>query len=163
MPWGSRAREPRLLSLCSRACAPNLSSPNSPQLEKAYSATRTQCSQKQIKVKVKVAQSCPSLWDPTDSTVLGILQARILEWLPFPSPGDLPNPGIEPRSPALQADSLPAEPQGKPPQVTYIYIYIYTQKKSDYWVQVLALPPLTGIFSKSPPLHASVSSSLEWG
>ena len=34
------------------------------------------------------------------------------EW-PFPSPGDLPNPGIEPRSPVLQADSLPAEPQGK--------------------------------------------------
>ena len=33
---------------------------------------------------------------------------------PFPSPGDLPNPGIEPRSPALQVDSLPAGPQGKP-------------------------------------------------
>ena len=33
---------------------------------------------------------------------------------PFPSPGDLPNPGIKPRSPALQADSLPAEPPGKP-------------------------------------------------
>ena len=33
---------------------------------------------------------------------------------PFSSPGDLPNPGIKPRSPALQADSLPAEPQGKP-------------------------------------------------
>ena len=33
---------------------------------------------------------------------------------PFPSPGDLPNPGIEPRSPSLQEDSLPAEPQGKP-------------------------------------------------
>jgi len=33
--------------------------------------------------------------------------------LPFPSPGDLPNPGIEPRSPALQADSLPSEPPGK--------------------------------------------------
>ena len=33
---------------------------------------------------------------------------------PFPSPGDLPNPGIEPRSPTLQADSLLAEPQGKP-------------------------------------------------
>ena len=32
--------------------------------------------------------------------------------LPFPSPGDLPNPGITPRSSALQADSLPAEPQG---------------------------------------------------
>ena len=34
--------------------------------------------------------------------------------LPFPSPGDLPNPGIEPGSPALQADSLPSEPPGKP-------------------------------------------------
>ena len=34
--------------------------------------------------------------------------------LPFPSPGDLPIPGIKPRSPALQADSLPAKPQGKP-------------------------------------------------
>ena len=33
---------------------------------------------------------------------------------PFPSPGDLPNPGIEPRSPVLQADSLPAEPPWKP-------------------------------------------------
>ena len=33
---------------------------------------------------------------------------------PFPSPGDLPNPGIEPSSPALQAEALPAEPQGKP-------------------------------------------------
>ena len=34
--------------------------------------------------------------------------------LPFPSPGDLPDPGIEPRSPELQADSLPTELQGKP-------------------------------------------------
>ena len=45
--------------------------------------------------------------------VHGIPQARILEWEPFPSPGDLPNPGIKPRSPALQADSLPSEPPGK--------------------------------------------------
>ena len=34
--------------------------------------------------------------------------------LPFASPGDLPNPGIEPGSPALQADPLPSEPPGKP-------------------------------------------------
>ena len=33
--------------------------------------------------------------------------------LPFPSPGDLPNPGMEPESPALQADSLPSEPSGE--------------------------------------------------
>ena len=46
-------------------------------------------------------------------TVHGILQARILEWVAFPSPEDLPSPGTEPRPPALEADSLPAEPQGK--------------------------------------------------
>ena len=44
---------------------------------------------------------------------MGILQARILEWVPCPPPGDLPNPGIESRSPSLQADSLLSEPPGK--------------------------------------------------
>ena len=62
---------------------------------------------------MKVAQSCPILCDPMDYTVCGILQAKILEWVSFPSPGDLPNPEIKPRSPSLQADSLPAESQGK--------------------------------------------------
>ena len=52
-----------------------------------------------------------------DYTVHGILHARILERVAFSSPGDLPNPGIKYRSPALQADSLPAEPQGKPKNV----------------------------------------------
>ena len=42
--------------------------------------------------------------------------------LPFPSPGDLPNPRMKPRSPVLQADSLPAETQGNP---MYIYTYIF--------------------------------------
>ena len=45
---------------------------------------------------------------------MGILQARILEWLPCPLPGDLPNPGIKSRSPSLQADSLPSDSPGKP-------------------------------------------------
>ena len=49
-----------------------------------------------------------------DYIVQGILQARILEWVAFPSPGDLPNLGIEPWSPTLLADSLLAEPQGRP-------------------------------------------------
>ena len=65
-------------------------------------------------MKVKVAQLCLTLCDPMDCTVCGILQARILEWVVFPSPEDLPNPGIEPKSPALRRGSLPAEPQGKP-------------------------------------------------
>ena len=46
--------------------------------------------------------------------VHGILQARILAWVAVPSPGDLPDLGIKPRFPALQADSLPSEPQGSP-------------------------------------------------
>ena len=45
---------------------------------------------------------------------MGFLRQEYWSWLPFPSPGDLPDPGIEPRSPALQADSLPSEPPGKP-------------------------------------------------
>ena len=62
----------------------------------------------------KSRQSCPTLCYPMDYIVHGILQARILEWVAFPFSGDLPNPGIEPRSPALQADSLLSEPPGKP-------------------------------------------------
>ena len=62
-----------------------------------------------------VAQSCLTLCDPMDcsligSSVHGIFQARILEWVPFPSPGHLPDPGIEPGSPTLQTDSLLSEP-----------------------------------------------------
>ena len=54
--------------------------------------------------KVKAAQSCPTLCNPMEYTVHGILQAIILELAAFPPPWDLPNPGIEPRSPTLQAD-----------------------------------------------------------
>ena len=44
---------------------------------------------------------------------MGIIQARILEWVAVPSSRGLPNPVMEPRSPALQEDSLPAELSGK--------------------------------------------------
>ena len=57
---------------------------------------------------------CPTLCDPMNYRVHGILQARILEWVAFPSPGDLYNPRIKPRSPARQAYSLPAESPLKP-------------------------------------------------
>ena len=62
------------------------------------------------KAIVKVTQSCPTLWDQS----MGFSRPENWSGHPFPSPGDLPNPGIEPRSPALQAESWPAEPQGKP-------------------------------------------------
>ena len=56
---------------------------------------------RKCKVKVLAAQWCPTLCDPMDcslpsSSVHGILQERILEQLPCPPPGDLPEPGMEP-------------------------------------------------------------------
>ena len=50
-----------------------------------------------------VAQSCLTLCDPMDYIVHAILQASILEWVAFPFPGDLPDPGIEPSSLASPA------------------------------------------------------------
>ena len=79
----------------------------------------------------EVAQSCPILCDPMDcslpcSSVHGILQARYWSGLPFPSPGDLPDPGIKPGSPALEADALTSEPPGKHKDLscaTYYYFF----------------------------------------
>ena len=62
---------------------------------------------------MKVAQSCLTLCNPMDQS-MGFLRPEYWSGQPFPSPGDLPNPGIKPRSPTLQVDSLPAEPQHKP-------------------------------------------------
>ena len=65
----------------------------------------------------EVAQSCPTLCDPMDCSLPGssLLRtgfSRQEHWsgLPFPSPGHLPNPGIEPGSPTFQADALTSEP-----------------------------------------------------
>ena len=68
-------------------------------------------------VNMSVAQLCPTLCGPVDcsppgSSVQGILQARILEWVAIPSSGDHPNPGIKPRPHALLVDSSPSEPPG---------------------------------------------------
>ena len=66
-----------------------------------------------------VSNSCNSmdfsLWG---FSVHGILQARILERVSFPSPGDLPDPGIEAGSPAYQVDFFLTELQGKPPKIS---------------------------------------------
>ena len=66
-----------------------------------------------------VAQSCPTLSDPMDcsppgSSVRGNLQARTLEWVACPPPGDLHDTGIEPTSSAVLADSLPLRHLGSP-------------------------------------------------
>ena len=53
---------------------------------------------------------------------MGFLRQEYWSGLPFPSPGDLPDPEIEPGSPTLQADSLPSEPPGKPQICTIFHV-----------------------------------------
>ena len=87
-----------------------------------------------LKSESEVAQLCPTLCDPMDcslpgSSLHGVLQARVLEWVAiFLLQGNLPDPGIEPRSPAFQADALTSEPPGKlmPPQIIRTYTLIPT-------------------------------------
>ena len=67
----------------------------------------------------KSLHSCLTLCNPLDcsplhSSVHGIFRQAHWNGLPFPPPGNRPDLGIQPMSPALQADSLPAEPLGKP-------------------------------------------------
>ena len=74
--------------------------------------------QREVEMEVLVPQSCPTLCDPMDCSHQAPLSmdfSRQEYWsgLPFPSPGDLPDPGMEPRSPALQPDSLLFEPPVK--------------------------------------------------
>ena len=66
----------------------------------------------------EVAQSCQTLCNPWTVAYqaplsMGFSRQECWSGLPFPSPGDLPDPGIKPRSPALRADALPSEPPGK--------------------------------------------------
>ena len=75
-------------------------------------------------VLVLVTQSCLTFCNPIYNSPPGlsahqILQARIPEWVAFPSPGDLPNPGIKSASPALQANSWLSQPPGRGSYFTY--------------------------------------------
>ena len=85
-----------------------------------------------------VTQSCETLCNPMDcsppgsSTSMEFSRQESRNVLPFPSPGDLPDPGIEPRSPTLQADSLLAEPPGK----SKVQDVIVVQLPSCVWLFV---------------------------
>ena len=92
-----------------------------------------------VKSEREVAQSCPTLSDPWAAAHQAPLSMRFSRqgyWsgLPFPSPGGLPNPGIEPGSPVLQADSLPTELQVSYYVITKYYFYLpqfYVQIKAE--------------------------------
>ena len=82
---------------------------------------------------------------PPGSSVHGISQARIMRWLPFPSPGNLLYPGIGPRSPALQADSLPI----KPPGTVALRIFSCCMWNLVPWPRIKLEPPALGAWSLS--------------
>ena len=97
-----------------------------------------------------------------DYTVHGILQARILEWVAFPFSRGSSQPGIEPRSPALQADSLPAEPQGKPwDSKGWSIWYSYGLLNKSSWLWVLLCIERTVSFFCCSYLLATLSCLLD--
>ena len=84
-----------------------------------------------VKIKVLATQLCLTLckamdYSPPGSSVHGILQARILEWVAIPPSSGSSDPGIEP-TPVFQADSLPPEPPGKPYKGIMKNLKIYKQ------------------------------------
>ena len=91
------------------------------------------------KKESEVTQLCPTLCNPMDfslpgSSVHGIFQAKILGGLPFPSPGDLPNPGIEPGSPSLQAMLYRLSHQGSPNEANGERCQKQKQRKQMSWL-----------------------------
>ena len=88
--------------------------PQSSFFNKFSSVTHSVVSDTNVKVKKLFAQSCPTRYDPMDCThqvplSMKFSRQEYQSGQLFPSPGDLTDPGIEPASPALQADSLPTE------------------------------------------------------
>ena len=91
---------------------------------------------KAIKVKsLSCVRLFTTLWTVAHQAPQSMEFSRQEYWsgLPFPSPGDLPNPGIEPGSPTLQADALPSEPPGKPPDKAMLQIISNFRGCSYFW------------------------------
>ena len=112
--FGLQRQSTQLLSLCLTFLVHKLEIIIVPNLERCLKIKWVNILVHRSEQYLKVAQSCPTLCDPTDYTVHRILQLTILEWVAFPFSRGSPNPGIKPKSLALQADSLPTEPLGKP-------------------------------------------------
>ena len=121
-------------------------------------------------LKVLVAQSCPTLCDPMGfsppgSSVHGVLQARILEWLPFPSPGDLPNPGIEPSS--LLSPAWAGEFPGATWEALVLlrnmiqcWTFAYTQRRAWQPTPVFSPGESHGPRSLGAPVHRVAESNM---
>ena len=88
---------------------------------------------------------------------MGFSRQEYWSGLPFPSPGDLHDPGIKPRAPALQADSLPSEPLGKP----YVFLILrYKESNSEIAAQgrkeEIEAEPIDTVPASGQPAKAEV-------
>ena len=89
------------------------------------------------KVKVKVAQSCLTLCHPMDYRVHGILQARILQWVAYLFCRGSSQTRGQTKTAALQANSLPAEPQGSPRILVWVAYPFYSRSfQPGNWTRV---------------------------
>ena len=84
---------------------------------------------------------------PPGSSVHEILQQEYWSGLPFPSPGDPHKPWIEPKSPALQADSFLSEPPEKP--ICYTFTQLYYIRLQSYWESLAGFEEANGCDSKA--------------
>ena len=116
-----------------------------------------------VKSENEIAQSYLTLRNPMDCSppgcsVHGISQARILEWVAISSPGDLPNPGIEPVSPVLAGGFFTTEPSGKS---AYIHAAAAAAAKSLQSCPTLC-DPIDGSLPGSPIPGILQARTLEW-
>ena len=109
----------------------------------------------------KSLQSYPALCDHMDCSLqislsMGFSMQGYWSGLPFPSPEDLPNPGIQPRSPTLQVDSLPSDPPGKPKNTGMGSLFLLqgisrvsSQPRNWTWVSCISSARISGRFFTS--------------
>ena len=125
LKWRNRQREARVT--CPWAQVPSFK-----QSRPAHKQKMQRCSLQMTKTCIcgccSITESCPTLFfrphglQPTRLLFHGISQARILQWLPSPSPGDLPDLEIKPEAPAWQVGSLPLNHQGIHQDLYYLTI-----------------------------------------
>ena len=94
---------------------------------------------------------------------MGFSRQEYWSGLPFPSPGDLPNPGIKPRSPTFQADSLPSEPPGKPELVLLELRICQARRKEEERREGKEIEGLCKGYQQKLGKEGSKDTGEEWG
>ena len=99
------------------------------------------------------------LFRPRDSPSMGLSRPQDWGGLPFPSPGDPPNPGVAPRSPALQADSLPSESPGEAIKFSTTQFFTWFPEVKFSLSRTKKKMPMSSKTCSSPVLSSEMSST----